>query len=199
MQYRWDLLPDTAGLLAEGRPEAVGARLDELLEEIRASSPPLIEVFRLRCAVVMSSWVRGARAAGADSTWLLEDHMRGLHPPGAGARPIRHPRRVLQRYLVGLGRAVRSSSEGMGQRLVREIREDLARTIQAPRSLQHYADRAGVSPGHLSRLVKPPGRRQPAASCNPASGMLGCGSCWHQPVSAWPASLRRSALAAPPC
>jgi AraC-like DNA-binding protein len=151
MRYRWDLLPEVAGLVAQGRPDAAAAQLDELLAEIRASSPPGLAVFRLRCAVCMSSWVRGARAAGADSGWLLDDHMRALAVL-ARQRSRRGIAAHLRRYLAGLASAVRAAVDTRQERIVREIREDIAASLRAPRSLAHYARAVGVSCGHLSRL-----------------------------------------------
>ncbi len=151
MRYRWDLLPALAGRLAAGRPEAALASLDELVAELHATTPRGLTLFKLRCAQCMSTWARGARAGGADSDTLLDDHLEALASLAA-ARSLVAIHALLRAYLRQLARSVAAARGSPAERVVAEIRADLKASLASPRTLPHYARAVGLSVGHLSRL-----------------------------------------------
>ncbi len=151
VRYRWDLPPALAGQLASGRPEAALSSLDELVAELHATTPPGLTLFKLRCAQCMSTWARGARAGGADSDQLLDEHLAALASL-ASARSLAAVHGLLRAYLRQLGRDVAQARGSPAERLVAEIRADLGASLATPRALPHYARAVGLSAGHLSRL-----------------------------------------------
>lgn len=149
MQYPWQLVPRLARHLELYEPALAHVDLDQHLDIVASGTRPL-NIRRLRCAAVMSQCVRGAQLAAAPSEDLLRIHFETLDrldkvPNWPAARKLMHV------YLDNLFALIHNEQRSEVQRYVQQVRTDMRRTLDSPRTLLEYAEIGGLSVGHLSR------------------------------------------------
>jgi len=149
-RYPWELLPKLVVQIETCRREPAHEILDRLLDIVFQDRRKGLNFRKLRCAQITSAMLRAAHRGGAASASILTESHETLE------RLTTYPswkriRAGMHEYLDGLLDQVRPSHHTDIEILVGRIREHMANSLDAPRSLAQHADAGGVSVGHLSR------------------------------------------------
>lgn len=123
--------------------------LDEFDEEHDSRLGPR----KLRCAMLMSYCLRGARLGGAISETIIDEMFEGIDSLSE-SRSWASVRRFMHDYLDQVLKHVMPNNQARVVRLVGRIHRELLNDPAGAESLQKYARSAGLHPDYLSRQFK---------------------------------------------
>jgi AraC-like DNA-binding protein len=148
MKYPWDLLPQLGRQIEMCRKREAHAALDSLLTVI-AEHRGSLEFRKLRCATILIGCTRGSHRGGVPSEKILEGFYSVIERM-TRLRTWNAVKREMHRYVDDCLSDVRPVRKTSTELAVARIRKELA-TLQSPLTLAQYAEKFGMSSGHLSR------------------------------------------------
>ena len=136
-----------------GQVEQSHRELDVLLDEFDAEHDAAIGPRKLRCGMVMSYCLRGARLGGAPSEAIMDQLMSAIDTL-AKKRTWPAVCRFMHAYLDQLLAHVEPRSRTRLTRLIARMQRELTQDPQHALTLRQYADDIGVHPDYLCRQFK---------------------------------------------
>ena len=148
--YPWRLLPRLASRIEHHHRREAHHDLASLLRITFKQSNADLTLWKLRCAQMASSCLRGAVRGGAPSDISVDGHIQFLGKLSA----LKTRTKIdvsMHRYVDGLLDHVRPAQSTNMERVVAQVRKSMRATLGVGQSLSNYARMMGISEGHLSR------------------------------------------------
>lgn len=151
--YPWQRVPRLAMRIRYGQAKHAHNELDILLDEFDVEHDRRLGPRRLRCAMVMSYCVRGARLGGGISDQIIDQVLVSLDKLEA-CRSWRAIRRFMHDYVDLMMAYVQPRNQSRMVRLIARIQRELRETPGRAQRLADYAASAQLHPDYLSRTFK---------------------------------------------
>lgn len=149
--YPWQRVPRLAMRVRYRQAEAAHHELDVLLEEIAQEHDKALDLCRLRCGMVMSYCLRGARLGGAPSDAIMQRMIAAMDTL-ARKRSWPAVRKLMHAFIDDLMEHVTPRGHSPLVRLIARMQHDLLNRPEWAQPLKSYAAAAKIHPDRLSRV-----------------------------------------------
>jgi AraC-like DNA-binding protein len=151
--YPWHRVPRLSQRIRFGESRLAHEELDVLLHEFDVEHDAALGPRKLRCGMLMSYCLRGARLGGGASDALMDEMMPAIDRLSR-ARSWRAIKLQMHEFIDRLLSHVVRRGQSRLQRVVRQMQADLAADPGSARQLQDYARAAKLHPDYLSRQFR---------------------------------------------
>jgi len=151
--YPWQRVPRLSQRIRYGQRDLAHQETTVLLEEFDQEHGAALAAKKLRCAMVMSYCLRGARQSGAPGDLVLDELMASVDRL-TRARTWNGVHRLMHGFIDRILDHVVKQSHSKLERVIQNIQRDLSQDPGQAKPLQAYAATAQMHPDYLSRQFK---------------------------------------------
>ncbi len=151
--YPWQRVPRLSQRIRYGQSEQAHRELDVLLAEFEQEHGRALGPLRLRCGMVLSYCLRGARQGGAPGEVVMDQTMHAIDRM-ARTRSWPAVGRLMHEFIDQMLALVVRRERTRIERVIAQIQHDLDSDPASAQTLRQYADGAKLHADYLSRRFR---------------------------------------------